>query len=708
MKLPNLSSLNKRLLLGLRLGATLGIVLAISLLFPKHTRFKYSYEQGQSWIYEELVAPFDFAIIKTPQELEQDRNKVMEGFSPYYRRDDSTQIRSLRQYEIKFERYLKGLEAGQFRDLQRRSNIYRNYGSSVLSNLHNRGIIELTEEHRGKSSSYVISVLQGNTMNEQTLGTLYHQDEIPGLLSKALQQSKLPDAEFLLSILSENAQANIKYEKTKSDETLAGLLRQLGEYKGKVRKGELIVPRFGTVDRVAFQKLESLRTHYEKEIAERSSWIYWGYVLLTALFFAMLWFFLRRLRPISFQKSRDFWFILAWFLVYAYLTHAVVKIQVLSIYIIPFGIVPILLKTFFDKWLAFFVHLLIVLLATFLSSAGFEFAFIQILVGCVVLMTSDDPRDWNRFFYTIVFLFLASAIGYFSLALIQQGRLERIDWWMFNWLFIGSFLTMLANPMIPLLERIIGFTSPVALSELGDLNRPLLQQLALKAPGTLQHSLQVANLAEAAARAIDADALLLRVAALYHDIGKTTQPQYFIENQHGINPHDEILALNSSRIIIGHVTEGVKLARQFRLPKMLIEFIETHHGTTRVEYFYQKHLKDNPSAPAEIESEFRYPGPCPQSREESILMMADSIEAAAKATLKNPSSDEVAQLVNKIIEGKISRGQLEKSKLTLQELEQCKHVFVQTLSSMYHARIQYPDGQAPAEKAQLNDSPTTP
>jgi cyclic-di-AMP phosphodiesterase PgpH len=693
MNLLNFSSLNKGILPALRIGVTVGMVLAISLLFPKHTRFKYSYEQGQSWIYEELVAPFDFAIIKTPEELELDRKKVMESFSPFYRRDDSTQARSLRQYEKKFERYLKGLEAGQFRDLRRRPEVYRNYGSSVLSNLHNRGIIELTEEHRGKNSSFVISVLHRNTVNEQTLGTLYHQDEVPGLLSKALQQSNLPDAEFLLSVLSENAQANVHYEKTKSEESLAVLLRQLGEYKGKVRKGELIVPRFGNVDPAAFQKLESLRTHYEKEIAERSSWIYWGYVLLTGLIFVMLWFFLRRLRPLSFHKWRDFWFILTWFIIYAYLTHAVVKVEVISIYIIPFGIVPILLKTFFDKWLAFFVHLMIVLLATFLSSAGFEFAFIQILVGSVVLMTSADPRDWNRFFYTIVFMYLASALGYFSLALIQQGRLSGIDWWMFNWLFISSFLTMLANPMIPLLERIIGFTSPVALAELGDLNRPLLQQLALKAPGTLQHSLQVANLAEAAARAIDADALLLRVAALYHDIGKTVQPQYFIENQRGSNPHDELPPLDSARIIIGHVTEGVKLARQYRLPKMLIEFIETHHGTTRVEYFYQKHLKENPDVPSEVETEFRYPGPCPQSREESILMMADSIEAAAKATLKNPSSDEVAQLVNKIIEGKISRGQLEKSKLTLQELEQCKLVFVKTLSSMYHARIQYPDGQ---------------
>jgi putative nucleotidyltransferase with HDIG domain len=332
---------------------------------------------------------------------------------------------------------------------------------------------------------------------------------------------------------------------------------------------------------------------------------------------------------------------------------------------------------------------MIVLLATFLSSSGFEFAFLQTLIGVVILLTNVDTRDWNQYFFTILYIFLAFCLGYLGLSLVQQGSFRGIDLSMFNWIFLSTFLTLLANPLIPLLERMFGYTSSMGLAELSDLNRPLLQELAIKAPGTLQHSLQVANLAEAAARRVGANHLLVRVAALYHDIGKIIQPEYFIENQGGVNPHDQLPYRESAKVIIGHVTHGIELAKQYRLPKLLIEFILTHHGTTMVEYFYRK---EQEAFPGEVinDADFCYPGPRPRSKEESILMLADSIEAAAKASLKNPSPGDIQALVERIIAGKLDKKQLEDSALTFSDLEKCKAVFLQILRSVYHARIEYP------------------
>ncbi|MCB0645001.1 MAG: HDIG domain-containing protein, partial [Phaeodactylibacter sp.] len=243
-------------------------------------------------------------------------------------------------------------------------------------------------------------------------------------------------------------------------------------------------------------------------------------------------------------------------------------------------------------------------------------------------------------------------------------------------------------PLIPLLERIFGFTSSISLVELSDMNRPLLRELALKAPGTLQHSLQVANLSEAAADRIGADPLLVKVAALYHDIGKTLNPEYFIENQSGNNPHGEISHLESAKMIIGHVTEGAKLAQKYRLPKVLIDFINSHHGTTRVEYFYRNYVKENPDKEFD-ETLFRYPGPKPQTKEETILMMADSLEAASKS-LKNPTGQDIDNLVDRIVNGKVEHGQLDESAMTFEELQQCKEIFRSRLRSINHVRVEYP------------------
>jgi hypothetical protein len=664
-----------------------GVIVFISLLFPTQTRFKYDYGRGGLWNYEALIAPFDFAVKKPDSLVNAEIAALLRDFSPFYRFDDSVAVRSLRKYHLQFTRQLRNVEKGQFSDVRRNPERYRSFGRDYLDQAYQQGIFELDSSHSAKEKNFVIHVLKGSTSEEKTLNTLSTPAKIKAAISDTLRRSGLPDAEFLYTILNECIAPNVFYDRANSEQSRAETISGVARHSGMVRKGELIVPRYSAVGDSTFLKLESLKEHYESEITQRNWGIYIGYLLLTGLvlglFAAYLFLYCRPL----FENWYELIFLFAWFPVFAYLVFIITRIDALSVYMIPFGIVPILVKTFYDKWMALFTHLMLVLLATFLSSSGFEFAFLQTLVGIIVFLT--NTRDWNQYFFTIFTVFLTLALGHLGLSLVQQGSFRGIDLSMFNWIFLSSFLTLLANPLIPLLERMFGFTSSMALAELSDLNRPLLQELALKAPGTLQHSLQVANLAEAAARRVGANPLLVRVAALYHDIGKTVKPEYFIENQSDENLHNQLPFRESARIIIDHVTLGVEMARQYRLPKVLIDFIQTHHGTTLVEYFYRKEQAAHPDDFVS-EEDFCYPGPKPRSKEESILMLADSIEAAAKASLKNPAPGDIQALVERIVAGKLNKKQLEDSALTFSDLEKCKGVFLQILRSVYHARIEYP------------------
>jgi putative nucleotidyltransferase with HDIG domain len=379
-----------------------------------------------------------------------------------------------------------------------------------------------------------------------------------------------------------------------------------------------------------------------------------------------------------------------WIVIFAYLVYIIEKTDTLSAYVLPFAIVPIILKNFYKERLAMFVHLVIVLIASFLSSLGYEFTVLQMLVGMVAVLVVSETRYWNRFFYGILFIVLTYFLGYFGLSLINTGSVYDTDWQVFVWLLINGMLTLLAYPFIPLLEKLFGFTSQITLAELGDINRPVLKELSLKAPGTMQHSLQVSHLSTAAAEAIGANSLLIKVGALYHDIGKINDPEVFIENQRGgVSPHENWTNFESAEKIIRHVTDGKKLAKKHRLPQVLIDFIMTHHGTTRVEYFYRNQLNSFPDREFD-ETLFRYPGPKPRTQEEAILMLADSLEAASKS-LKNPTGQDIDNLVDKIIAYKIDEHQLDDAKLTFRELKMCEETFKSTLRSMHHIRVEYPE-----------------
>lgn len=684
-----------------------GVIAFISLLFPSNIKFQYEFERGQVWRYEDLRAPFTFPIRKPDKVFEAEKKAALQLVSPVYELNTALAEEQREAFEASFDAQLAALEEGdQFEDVLNRPQSYRGYGRTLLNRYYGSGIIDLNEEHRGKSGNFVITVLESSEMRERTRANLFTVAEVRDEIRDELSESRLSETEFILPLVDRHLLPNLVYNDSLTQQLRQRAVDLIPPSEGVVRQGDLIISKGGIITDLIYQQLVSYREQYQKEVTNNKSYlgVFAGYSLLTALVVTVFVFYLRLFAPVVYSRFHKLVFVMMWLVLYSYLVFLVEESQVLSSYLIPFCIVPIVVKTFFNERLALFTHIANVLIASFLTSLGYEFTFLQLLAGIVVILSDVDTRDWTSYFNSLIFIFLSYAAGYFGLSLIEVGDINELPWRDYIWLALNVFLTLLAYPLIPLVERLFGFLSPITLVELSDMNRPLLRELAIRAPGTLQHSLQVANMAESAARRIGANPLLVKVGALYHDIGKTQNPGFFIENQSGRNPHESITELESAEMIISHVTEGVQMAKKNRLPGLLIDFIRTHHGTTRVEYFYRNFLKNHPDTPID-EKRFRYPGPRPSSKEESILMLADSVEAACRS-LKNPTEEELMSLIDNVITSKISNKQLEDSQLTFQELEACRTEFRSVMKSVHHTRIQYPDQkELPKSASQLGDRP---
>lgn len=674
-----------------RWSIVIGVIAFISLLFPDNARFPYEFAEGSTWRYETLDAPFDFPILKPEDQLQAEIAALEQDFSPYYVYDASVLQNVQEELDKKFEnQYALARQDEQFPDLLRNKTRYKSFAENLVQRYYSGGIIQWAEQHTEQGNDFVINLVVNNTIQKRTAKSLKTKADVEKRLTDSLPYSRLKEPEFLLYVLEDLFRPNIFYDDSMTSKYKRSLLSEISIASGMVKEGERIATRGDVVGPEAYQKLISYKKQYQESISEsrKPLGIFLGYMLLTTLIVVSFLMYLRNYLPDTLEELPKLSLILMWLVIFSYLVHVVEQSGTLNAFMLPFCIVPIVVKTFFTDRLAFFTHIVVVLVASFLSSLGYEFTFLQILAGIVAVLTTADTRNWTKFFTAMFFIFITYVLGFTGLSLIANGNLYEVQWPMVGWFFLNVVLTMLAFPLIPLLGRIFGFTTAISLVELSDMNRPLLQDLALKSSGTLQHSLQVGNLAEAAAREIKADALLVKVGAYYHDIGKTLQPQYFIENQSGRNPHDDIDNKKSAEIIINHVIKGAEMAKKARLPKVLIDFITTHHGTTRVEYFYRNYQKNHPDQHVNPK-DFTYPGPKPKTREQTILMMADSIEAASKS-LKNPAAEDIDKLIDEIIDHKISSGQFTDSEMSFKEFDDCKKVFKRILKSIHHVRIEYP------------------
>ena len=678
-----------------------GVIAFISTLFPNNAKFKYKYAQGQVWKYEDLIAPIDFPLFKSQDVLEAERMDVVKEHRPYYLKEGNILVDEVSQFQREYGAFGATLVDTEGNPLTENAlDGIKQFIRKELESLYNKGVISLSTDHQDYSSNYLLNVVEQNTNKVLSIGTFNSVKQANDILQTKLDNNFAGISDALFQFASTYIRSNINYDEELNNKFLSERMDAISPTQGKVNKGDLIITNGSIVTEDAVRKLDSYQAAYEDEVATgKSFWgVFLGYLLLTCLIVGALLLYLQFHFPKVFERLNNLAFIFFWLVLFSFLVSKIENTANLSSYLIPFCIVPIVVKNFFNERLALFVHIVIVLIASFLSILGYEFTFLQILVGIVTVLVVTETRYWNRFFIAILIIFATYALGYVGLTMIKEGSLQDIDLNTIGWLGLNSFLLLLAYPLIPLLEKIFGFTSSITLAELGDLNRPLLKDLSIKAPGTLQHSLQVANLSEAAADRIGANSLLVKVAALYHDIGKGLHPEYFIENQSGNNPHENLSNFESAKKIIEHVTEGEKMARKAKLPQVIIDFITTHHGTTRVEYFYRNQLNEFPDKEFD-ESLFRYPGPKPRSKEETIMMLADSLEASSKA-LKEPTGKDIDDLVDKIIVGKLQQGQLDDSELSFDELEKCKSVFKSLLRSINHVRIEYP--KAPVDETSGN------
>jgi cyclic-di-AMP phosphodiesterase PgpH len=667
------------------------VLLALAFLFPSNAKFKYRFNAGQMWLYDDLYANFDFPIKKSEAELNEERNTIEREFSPYFELNEEALPERKKLFAKNFDETLKRNRVS-FPDVSRRAEDYILFGYNVLDKFLSKGIIQSDTNVLKRDKDFVINILRGNTAEKQTIENILTQDRAKQWLADSLPYARLSEPEFLLPLLDPLLTPNMIFNVEKTKAFKQEELDRISTARGMVKNGELIVPRNAIISQNVYQRLMSYKEQYESTYLSSRKFIAItiGYILLTGLILFLYLIYLRDHLPNVFIKLRWVLFLLSWVVLYSFLTYAIKASDILDVYLVPFCIVPLVVKNFYNRELAFITHIIVVTIVGLITAPGYEFLILQILAGFVATYNRYDMRYSLNFFKLILVITAVYAVGYISFSLIEETQISHIKWSILIWIALNALLTFLAFPFVPLLGNLYSFTTSINLMELSDLNHPLLRELSLKAPGTMQHSLQVANISEAAANAIGADALLVRVAALYHDIGKTLKPMYFIENQSGKNPHDDIPYLQSAEIIIEHVTAGIRIAEENNLPSIVVDFIPTHHGTTLVEYFYRLHSQNTEGGGTIDKLKFQYPGPKPRTKEETILMLADSLEATSKI-LKQPDNRSIDDLVERIVRDKIQQGQLDNSALSFDDLEKCKDSFKKTLKNINHVRIEYPN-----------------
>lgn len=661
-------------------------VLVITLFLPKQARFRFEYEKGKTWMQTDLFSPYTFAIQKTNTEIEKDRNDVLQSVLPVYQNNQEIVKKELEAFASQLENKLRSLVVEEDK-----RKAYLATGTKILQAAYNRGIITEVKKYQADDPNYNFTLVTNNISRQlNTIDVLTFEKAVKYVTQQVNESKDVENKKFLADLLKGHLQPNYIFDERLTGKLEDAALRDISTTRGVVQRGELIVTEGTTVNSDIYQKLESLRAAYEDDanvVGDRRLLVI-GQFLLVGLVNTLLLVFLFLFRKDIYHDNRKLSLILLVVTVMLVCLSWAIRIEIPSLYYIPYCIVPIIIRILFDTRLALNIHLLVVLIAGFFVPNSFEFAFLQITAGMVSIYSIKNLVKREQFLISALLILGNYFIAYLGISLIRDGSIYDIEWVSFVPFIFSVLLSLLAYPLIYLFERMFGITSDVTLMELTNTNTKLLRDLAFKAPGTFQHSLQVANLAEAAIFKLGGNALLVRAGALYHDIGKTDNPQYFIENQNkGTNAHDYLPYEQSAQIIIQHVNKGVELARRNQVPEMIVDFIRTHHGNTRVDYFYQSFLKNFPDKFVD-ENIFRYPGPIPFSKETAVLMMADSVEAASRS-LKDPDAQNIGDLVERIVDYKLDQNQLNNSDITLKDIETIKLIFKTMLMGIYHVRIDY-------------------
>ncbi len=673
-------------------GMILSSIILITVFLPKQPRFRYEFEKGRIWMHEDLISPYNFAVLKTQAELDKDRENVLKSVHPIY----GTNLLTAEQQTTQFETDLpERWQTAGLDTLGENMGAYEQLGKQVLTDIYKRGIIALNNKFQGEQTHYNFTLLTDNVATQSNTAAVHTVESAKEYIAKAVNSRQaIKQKEWLIELLGNYITVNYIYNEPLTAKLEEDALSSISLTRGMVQRGELIVANGTTINNEIYQRIESLRKAYEEEsrIGGNSVLVILGQFLIVALVVSLLFVFIYLFRKDIYHNNRLIFLILIVITGMLLVLSWAITIKLPNLYYIPYCIVPVIIRILFDTRLALNIHLLMVVLAAFFVPNSFEFVFLQFSTGMVAIYSIKTLVKREQFLISSAIILGTYLVAYLGMGLMRDGSFGNIYWSDIAPFVFSVLLTLLAYPLIYAFERVFGIISDVTLMELTNSNSRLLRELSYKAPGTFQHSMQVANLAEAAIYKIGGNTLLVRAGALYHDIGKMSNPQYFIENQtKGYNPHDGLSFEQSAQIIISHVAKGVELARKHRLPEVIVDFIRTHHGTTRVDYFYQSYIKSFPEKFVDEEM-FHYPGPIPFSRETAVLMMADSVEAASRS-LKEPDAQSINDLVDKIIESKLSQKQLINSNITLKDITYISEIFKDMLKSIYHVRIDYDAGK---------------
>lgn len=673
-------------------------VLLVTYLFPRQGSFKYSFNEGRPWQYGLLMAPFDFPIYKTSEQLQAEQDSLLQYYEPYFETDDKVQKNALADFDadVNLKERLSGLPAD-----------YKLYIRKKLLEVYDEGIMRSEDYDRiAASVTGGLRLKEGNMAESRNIESFF---TIRSAYEKVLNDfPESMDIELLRSAdINDYIRENIIFDAATSEKAENEFIQQIDISRGMVQQGQRIIDQGEIVDDHTYNILSSLKRVTEERSggAGKSSGIIVGQLMLILLMFGSFYMYLLFFRPNEYRNRKHVVFMVLLIVIFLLLTAVTVRFELFSVFIIPYAIVTILIRTFIDSRTALFASLITVILSSLMVPYPFEFIVIQMLVAMVSIFMLKELSERSQLIRSSFFILLTYILVYVGLTLYQEGSIKETNWVMLVYFLINFIFIMFSYTLVYLVEQSFGFISGVSLVELSNINKPLLKELSEKAPGTFQHSMQVSNLAMAAASKLGANASLIRTGALYHDIGKMVNPAFFTENQTpGMNPHAGLPFEESARIIINHVKDGVRIAQKNNIPKQIIDFIETHHGTSMPKFFYISWKNANPGKEVK-ESDFRYPGPNPFTREEAIMMMADSVEASSRS-LPEYTEESIRTLVDKIIDAQLYEGYFKMAPITFRDIQTVKDVFVEKLQTIYHSRIAYPELNR-SEKKQLRDQDHT-
>ncbi|CAA0165420.1 HD family phosphohydrolase [Tenacibaculum maritimum] len=666
------------------------LVTAISIVYllPKGGQFKYDFNKGKPWQYDNLYATFDFAIQKTSEEIDLEKKEIKENIKQFFEYD----LDVFKEVKETFKDRVQLIKLNDELSLKEWNKLTEK-GTIIIDKVYDHGFLDVASQQKINNISDIVALRKKNEVEDISYKKLLSTKGVFKIITDNLGDTPYAYGQNqLLNILSEILKPNVSFDSSYTERGLNEALGNISYTKGKVSDGELIILKGDIVEGRKLNILNSLKKESESKVWTEANynWIVFGYAILVSLALLMLLLFLEKYRKEIFEDNNKVTFIFFNIFLMILIQTMVVKYNASYLYIVPLSILPIILKAFFDARLGLFAHVLTVLLLGFIVPNSFEFIYLHIIAGIVTILTVSELYRRANLFISIGQVTLIYMLTYFAFSIIKEGNASQINFTYFVLFAANGLLSFLSVFFIYFYEKVFGLMSDVTLLELSNTNSRLLRELNEKAPGTFQHSMQVANLAEAAANEIGANSMLVRTGALYHDIGKILNPMYFTENQStGVNPHNDLSAKDSARIILDHVIKGIELAKKYKLPDRIIDFIRTHHGTSLVYYFYKKEEEENPGEEVDPKK-FQYQGPIPFSKETAILMMCDAAEAASKS-LKNPTAQSIDNLINKIIEKQKSEAQFVNSDITFREIELIKKVIKKKLMNIYHLRVEYPE-----------------